>query len=288
MQKKVSVLTPCYNGENYIDRYFQSLLNQTYNNFEIIFVDDGSTDKTKDIVKEYVELLKKRNVELVYIYQENGGQASAINNGLKYVKGDYLIWPDADDYYEIDALEILANELENNNQIAYIKANAVFRDEDDLSIINIPKPLDKEKTNYFDDYVFCTSNVCCFSGIVMIRFEKFKIANNGLDIYKSKGGQNWQMLLPVLYYFEGKYIDKNVYNYVVRKNSHSHSINGFKKEFLRTYELNDILKNVIKKIDMPMIRRSKYLIRIYIKYLIVRLYLVKREISFFLKKLIFG
>lgn len=284
MSKKISVLTPCYNGEKYINRYFDSLLNQTYDNFEIIFVDDGSKDKTSKITKEYVSKFKKRNVELKYLYQENSGQAEAVNNGLKYVTGDYLIWPDSDDYYESDALEALALELDKNDSIAYVKGNPIFRREDNLEIISIPKPIDKDKDNFFEDYLFCTPNVCCFPGIMMIRFDKFKEANKGLDIYNSRGGQNWQILLPITYHYKGKYIDKNIYNYLVRESSHSHSIKGFKKEIKRTYELNDIIKNVLNKIEMNTKTRNKYLKKIKRKYFKERLRLIKRQIKRMLYK----
>jgi len=279
MDKKVTVLTPCYNGENHIHRYFDALLKQTYDNFEIIFVDDGSKDNTAKIVKKYIKKFKERNVVLKYLYQENSGQASAINNGLKHVTGDYLVWPDSDDYYENDALEILASELDKDENIAYVKGNPIFRKEENLEIINIPKPIDKEKDNFFEDYLFCTPNVCSFAGIVMIKFDKFKKANKGLDIYNSRGGQNWQLLLPITYHYRGKYIDKNIYNCVVRENSHSHSIKGFKKEIKRTFQLNEIIDNVLKKINMPKKIRNRYLILAHKKYFIERLRLIKRRVK---------
>lgn len=285
MSKKVSVLTPCFNGEKYVYRYFDALLKQTYDNFEIIFVDDGSTDKTSEIVKEYIKWFEKRNVELKYIYQKNGGQAAAINNGLKHVTGEYLVWPDSDDYYEDDALEILAKELDNDKSIAYVKGNSIFRKEKDLSIVEIPKPIDKDRNNFFEDYLFCTPNVCCFTGIMMIKFNEFKIANKGLDIYTSKAGQNWQIILPITYHYKGKYIDKNVHNYVIRENSHSHSIKGIKKEYKRTFELNDVLIKVLNKIDMPNEERKKYLKAISNKYSKERNSLIKKEIKRFLKKI---
>jgi glycosyltransferase involved in cell wall biosynthesis len=279
MENKVSILTPCYNGEKYINRYFDSLLNQTYKNFEIIFVDDGSTDKTSQIVHEYKQKFMKIGVELKYIFQKNGGQALAINNGLKSVSGEYLVWPDSDDYYEKDALEILANELDKNKDISYVKGNPVFRNESDLSLINIPKPKDKNKDNYFMDYLLCTENVCCFPGIIMIRFNDFKRANKGLDIYPSRGGQNWQLILPITYFFKGKYIDKNVYNYLVRDDSHSHSIKKTKDLINRTYTLQDILFNVLRKIDINSKDKKELMKIISKKYRKERINLIAKKVK---------
>ena len=97
MKKLVSIITPCYNGEKYVDRFLTSVLNQTYNNIELIFVDDGSTDKTKDVVLSFKEQFEKRGYDLIYIYQKNAGQAAAINQGLKVFKGEFLMWIDSDD-----------------------------------------------------------------------------------------------------------------------------------------------------------------------------------------------
>ena len=83
MDKKVSIITPCFNGEKFISRYFDSILEQTYKNIEVIFINDGSTDTTEKIVEQYISTFNKHGIEFIYIYQENKGQAAALNNGLK-------------------------------------------------------------------------------------------------------------------------------------------------------------------------------------------------------------
>ena len=67
----VSIITPCYNGENYVQRFLDSILAQTYSSIELIIINDGSIDNTEKIVYGYKESLKTRNIKLVYIYQEN-------------------------------------------------------------------------------------------------------------------------------------------------------------------------------------------------------------------------
>ena len=79
----VSIVTPCYNGELYLDRFFQSVLNQTYPALELVFVNDGSTDGTEAVVDRYRPLFQKRGIRFIYEYQENQGQAAALNRGLK-------------------------------------------------------------------------------------------------------------------------------------------------------------------------------------------------------------
>ena len=77
MEKKVSIITPCFNGEGFVERYLNSILNQTYKNIELIFINDGSTDRTEKVVKSYIIKFEEKGMKLIYIYQENAGQAAA-------------------------------------------------------------------------------------------------------------------------------------------------------------------------------------------------------------------
>lgn len=252
MKELISVLTPCFNGESYLDRYFNSLLNQTYKNFEIIFVDDGSTDKTKDIALKYKEKFEEINVNFIYLYQENKGQASAINNGLKYVKGNFLVWPDSDDYYEENALEKLINFLLDNQDFSIVRCKATIRPENNLKLITgylEPKPKNKTKTDLFEDCIM--QNDFYFApGCFMINMKYMKKVNPDLEIYSNtRGGQNWQMLLPVLYNNKCGFLDEALYNYVVRDSSHSHSVKKF-EDIEKRYDVHkDIIKNTIKNIN---------------------------------------
>ena len=101
----VSVITPCYNVANTLVCYLQSLLNQTYENIEVIAVDDGSTDETANILKKYISIFSQHRMTLKYIYQKNSGLGAAINTGLKYVSGEYLCWADPDDFYIPTSIE---------------------------------------------------------------------------------------------------------------------------------------------------------------------------------------
>lgn len=93
----VSIITPSYNSEKYLDAFFISILEQDYEKYEIIFINDGSTDRTENIVYKYKEKFEERNIRFVYLKQENGGQAKAMNLGFPYIQGKYFIWPDSDD-----------------------------------------------------------------------------------------------------------------------------------------------------------------------------------------------
>lgn len=89
---KVSVIVPVYNQEKYIEECVQSVLGQSYKDFELVVVDDGSTDKTP-------EILKKFGSKFRYIRQKNKGASAALNAGIKASKGDFLAWLSSDDVY---------------------------------------------------------------------------------------------------------------------------------------------------------------------------------------------
>lgn len=98
----VSVLINNYNYERYIGEAIESVLNQTYKNFELIIVDDGSTDNSRQIIEGYKNKYKQL---ITTIYKENGGQSSAFNAGFRIAKGDIIAFLDSDDYWFPNKLE---------------------------------------------------------------------------------------------------------------------------------------------------------------------------------------
>ena len=99
----VTVIIPAYNAEKYIGRCLDSVLKQSFKDFEILVIDDGSTDKTGDIVKRYAENDRRIN----YVRQKNEGVARTRNKAMKLAKGDYVAFIDNDDYIDDDYIEAL-------------------------------------------------------------------------------------------------------------------------------------------------------------------------------------
>lgn len=98
----ISIITPAYNVEKFIAQTIDSVLLQTYVNWEMIIVDDGSTDKTAEIVKHYCEIDQR----IKYLYQNNGKQAKARNLAISHSKGSYLAFLDADDLWVPEKLQL--------------------------------------------------------------------------------------------------------------------------------------------------------------------------------------
>lgn len=108
----VSVLVAVYNASSYLGECLDSLLRQTYRDIQVLCIDDCSTDNSLNILQEYARL--DARVEIIHL-KENKGQAYARNEGLKYVKGQYVCFLDADDWFAEDALELAVSAFENNN-----------------------------------------------------------------------------------------------------------------------------------------------------------------------------
>lgn len=109
-EPNISVIIPVYNEEKYIHECMDSLLNQTYSDFEIICVDDGSTDESLQILQEYAKLDSRVKI----LTQQNQYAGVARNNGLKMARGKYVIFLDSDDYFQVNMLEKLFIKAEEN------------------------------------------------------------------------------------------------------------------------------------------------------------------------------
>ena len=109
---KVSVIVPVYNVEKYLEKCINSLIKQTLQDIEIIFIDDGSTDNSKKIIDKYMLNYSER---IKYLYKENGGLSSARNYGIPYAKGEYIAFLDSDDYIEPIMYEEMYNVAKKEN-----------------------------------------------------------------------------------------------------------------------------------------------------------------------------
>ena len=115
MDKKLSIIVPNYNNEKYLKRILECLINQTYDNIEIIVVNDGSKGKSDEIVEKY----QKQDKRIKYIKHDvNKGLFQARLTGAENATGDYITFLDADDYTSIDFYRtLMRNEIKNNSDI---------------------------------------------------------------------------------------------------------------------------------------------------------------------------
>ena len=146
MKPLLTVVIPVYNVEKYLDRCLKSILIQEWKNYDIILVDDGSTDRSPQICDDYVKAYDFISV----IHKENGGLSEARNTGLSQAKGEYIYFPDSDDWLEPDTFIALAEALESQ-KFDIISFNREFvKGEEDVIISD---PVETQVFNGKDAFV---------------------------------------------------------------------------------------------------------------------------------------
>ena len=199
--KKVSVIIPVYNVENYLRKCLNSLVNQTLKDIEIIVVNDGTLDNSQEIIDEYV---KKYPKKVVSIIQENGGQGAARNTGLLHAKGEYIGYVDSDDYVEENMYEELYKKAKEEDSDIVICGNNVVKENYEF--------LSKEDV----DKEFLLGKMAVWNKI----YKKNIIVDNKIQFRSKVWYEDLDFTMKV--YFSSKkisYVDKPLYNYLLREGS---------------------------------------------------------------------
>lgn len=124
MRNLVSIIMPAYNGDQYISKAIDSVLAQTYQEWELVVVDDGSTDRTAAIVQSYPD------ARIRYFYQENRGQTASLNRGLDLVNGEYVTTLDVDDWLTEDSLQERVRFLNRHHKYGAVYGDSNYCDAD--------------------------------------------------------------------------------------------------------------------------------------------------------------
>jgi glycosyltransferase involved in cell wall biosynthesis len=140
----VSIMMPAYNAERYIEQAIQSVLAQSYPHWELIVVDDGSTDGTPDILARYTD------TRIKVFHQANGGEASARNTALRRVKGEYVAFLDADDVYLPRHLDFIANYLDAHPDCDGVYTDGYYCDQNGVQL----KALSSRRRGPFEGDIF--------------------------------------------------------------------------------------------------------------------------------------
>ncbi len=267
----VNLITPTYNCGQYIPRLLDSVLRQTHPRIEMFVVDDGSTDGTEEIIRRYMRSFRERDYELHYDRQENQGQSVAVNRALKRVNGDYLAWPDADDFYKTpDAIAALVAALENGGEeTGMSRCLAEYLDSENFRVeAEIPRAATWSE-RLFEDCLFKTNGFWYCSGGYLARVSALKKTIPGLDIYtERRAGQNWQLLLPVLHKYKCATVPRVLYSIVCRTDSHSRVGTASRKHVnakLDSY-CNTLLGTLERMPDMPALEKAELSARVIAKY----------------------
>ena len=289
-ERLVSIITPCYNTAQYISHLLDSVLSQTYPFIEMIVVDDGSTDDSSEVVRDYIPRFEQKGYSLSCIRQENSGQSVAIQNALGKVQGEFLVWPDSDDFYASTySIEKMVDALQKaSSEFAMVRVQEQVITDDITKRVLYTAGLGRnyeEPSTLFEDCLFAKNGYYFCPGGYMVRMCVLKETTN-LEIYTAKdAGQNWQLMLPVLYKYRCLTIPEVLYTVVSREASHSRGqFAGYDRTIhkLRVYE--DTVQNTLNRMQMENNLKADYKKRIQFKYLQEKLLLdyryMKRDAFF--------
>lgn len=233
IQNRVSIVTPVFNGSDYINKLLNSVLNQTWDDIEMIISDDGSTDNTIEVCESYRNRFNDKGYSFSIITGEHINASGAVGRGLKAVTGEYLIWPDGDDELLPDSVKNRVTFLQNNPTYQCVRSLQEYVNYESGEPV---KPLERtgslETGKLFWDILYGNTFVCC--GCYMLRSKPFfEIYPTGLiPIYNV--GQNFQMLLPFMYKYECPTLQEVLYR--VNRRDDSHSARTLTKEqFIEKY-----------------------------------------------------
>jgi glycosyltransferase involved in cell wall biosynthesis len=210
----ISIIIPCYNGSNYIVETIQSILDQDEIRFEIIIVDDGSTDESKELIHSFIDN------RINYVYQKNQGVSVARNRGFTYAKGTYAIFFDADDIMTSYFLSSRVYHLEKDPSLDFISGESQRFDENGLIngyLRGISANGIEEILLYYTDIITCPSNYI---------FKRVFLTNNDLSFnsYLSSTADKF-FLLQCLNYGKTEFVNSiSKLNYRIAKNSMSNKL----------------------------------------------------------------
>lgn len=219
VEGRVSVVTPVYNGAGHVGRLLESVLAQTWDEVEMILVDDGSEDATVAVAEGYRERFRARGYRFEIVAAEHRNASAAINRGLPLVTGEFLIWPDSDDALHPDSIRKRASFLRENPRYQCVRSLSEYRREDGSSAPPQEQRGDPENEALFFPVLRGEDFVCC--GCYMLRCAAFFAIYPQRRIPEYGVGQNFQMLLPFLYRHRCPTLREALYTVYVRPDSHS-------------------------------------------------------------------
>lgn len=247
-EPRVSILMACYNGARFISRSFESILAQTWPNIELVFVDDGSTDDSKEVAKQYSERFAQKGFILKILSQKNQGAAAASNNAAKAASGKYIQLLDVDDYIMPESCRLQAEFLENHPECNVIRTNGYIINESTQETVG---PLEKDictaPKNIFKDLVSGATNN--WAGAYMVRAEKHTNFYSANSFPITNYGQNLQFLLPQTIDSNAGFIDIPLFKYFRNIGSHSNQI-SYEKQMENLNGYWDIRRKMLKLLNV--------------------------------------
>jgi len=242
---KLSVIVPVYNCENYVAQAIESILNQTFTDFELLIADDGSKDKSKEIIDEYA----LKDTRIIVLHNEtNHGKINTVNRLFKMCKGTYVTIHDADDWSENIRFE---KQIESLIHTKSVLVGCDFRSIGKKKIILNSKSIKEENINYHGPTIIFKKDIV--EAVGGLYRSKFIVAED-ID-FISRVKENYMT----------EYIDEVLYNYRWVSSSLTKNVKLYTPERYAIYDLLDFLKNerAISGVDSIMTGNCKIVDQFY-------------------------
>lgn len=257
---KISVIVPVYNTEKYVEKCLKSIAEQKMNDLEIIIVNDGSTDNSEIIIKQWIEK-NKENIKIKYLNKKNGGLSETRNFALPYATGKYISFIDSDDYIDSNLYSHLEQFMDDNVDLIKFKMQTVDKDGNILEKLDGPV---FEKCTGEEGYEkLCTNDRFLDPACIYLYRTEFYKSNN----FKYKvGAYHEDFGLTSLIILKAKsFVSTNEYGYYYLQSDNSITRNqNYDKEIKKAKDLlghyDDMIK-VIKNYEIS--NKSKELIKRY-------------------------
>lgn len=242
----VTLITPCYNHEFFLNAYFESILKQTYENIELILIDDNSQDNSRKVIEQHLHILKKRFIRVVYIPRDkNIGVVKNCNEALTLSLGKYIIIFASDDIMLPNRVEKNVEFLEKNNDYGMVYSDGYYFN----NKVNISKRNYKNLKCFSDKYVFYSGNVK--DKLLIQNFIPSVSACIRKECFKAVGGYNedfhyedFDMWLKIAAKYKVGYINEKLVLYRKHNKSMSNNLLSIEKN-LKTKEkiINEHVSN---------------------------------------------
>lgn len=258
----ISLIIPVFNTEQHLLRCIDSILDQSFTDYELILVNDGSTDDSLTICKRYAD----KDLRVIVIDKPNGGASSARNAGIDRSKGDYICFVDADDYVSQDYLGDLYQDMCSENDIDLVMHGMIQVKEDRKTVISFPR---SEMFNLDEGSFFKGINLFKFCGPCCKLFKKDILSDNHIRFNESIiFSEDFDFLARYLVHCnQVRVSDTQNYFYVSHEGSVSTRINSFDQEYYAITKLLESLSMLKKRFQNPFLENQ---INVFLAYYVSR------------------
>ena len=242
---KISIIIPCYNVEKYIEKCIFSVMQQTYSNIEIIVIDDGSKDRTLEMLYNFAKIDKR----IIVISKTNSGVSDTRNIGIEKSTGNYIMFVDADDFLEKNAVELLYSTIVKiNAKIVRGKYRRIQKDkvynEEEITKYNYMSKQEILKN-------ILSGNIRCYIWLLLIDIRV-------LNDYNIMFNEKIKVMEDTLFYVQLLekeqiyFFDEIIYNYIENVDSATGNIKNTKKIYKEELKAEECIVSELKKMENGM------------------------------------